>query len=109
MITKAEKRAYGRNSFNADVLFSYFNREHSYSAQIMNLGTSGMCFKSSIPLKPGATVCIYLKKIHPEASGTDFCEGLRSVTLADVKWCSEVPGDEVPHFEVGVKYFAPVY
>ena len=109
MITKAEKRAYGRNSIRADVLFSYFNREPSYSAQIMNLGTGGMCINSSLLLKPGATLCIHLKKIHPEASGTGFCEGVRFVTLGEVKWCSEVPGDKTSHYAVGVKYFEPVY
>jgi len=109
MKTKAEKRAYSRNGVRADVLFSYFNKEPSYPAKIMNLGTGGMCINSCLFIKPGATVCIHLKKIHPEASNTDIYEGLRYVTLAEVKWCSEVPGDEVSHYEVGVKYFEPVY
>ena len=104
-----EKRAYDRNSFSANVLFSHFNREHSYSAQIMNLGTGGMCFKSSLFLQPGATVYIRLKKIHPNASGTGFCEGLRSVALAEVKWCSELPGAKVLPYGVGVRYFEPTY
>jgi hypothetical protein len=109
MKTKTEKRACDRNSFSADVSFSIFNKEPSYPAQVMNLGVGGMCFNSSQLLKPGATVCIQLEKIHPESSGTDFCAGLQYVTLAEVKWCKQVPGEETPHYEVGVKFFAPVY
>lgn len=106
---KAEKRAYDRNRFSAEVLFSYFNREPSYSAQITNLSARGMCFNSCLLLKPGATICIHLKKIHPESSGKGFCEGLRYVTLAEVKWCSQEPCEETSHYEVGVKYIEPVY
>jgi len=105
----AEKRTYERHRLSADVTFSYFNKEPSYFAQILNLGSDGMCFNSSLLLKPGATVCIHLKKIHSESSGTGLCEGLRYVTLAEVKWCNEVPGAEVSHYEVGAKYFEPVY
>jgi len=104
-----EKRTHERHSLSADVTFSYFNKEPSYFTQVLNHGSGGMCFNSSLLLKPEATVCIHLKKIHPEASGTGSCEGLRSVTLGTVKWCREVPGDEISHYEVGVKYFEPVY
>jgi len=109
MKTNAEKRSYDRIYFSADVAFSYFNKDHSHFAQTLNLGSGGMCFRSSLFLIPGATVCIRLEKIHPNASGTRFCEGLRSVTLAQVKWCREVPGDEEPHYRAGVKYFELAY
>jgi len=109
METNAEKRAYDRHSFSADVMFSYFNKDHSYFAQTTNLGTGGMCIYSDLFLQPGATLYIRLKKIHPNGSGEGFCEGLRFVTLADVKWCSEVPGNEVSHYAAGVKYFEPPY
>ena len=104
-----EKRSHDRQNLSANITFSYFNKESSYFAQILNVGSGGMCFNSSLLLKPGATVCIYLKKIHPGASGTGFCKGLRAVTLGTVKWCGELPGDATPHYAVGVKYFEPVY
>ena len=109
MKTKTEKRACDRNSFSAEVSFSFFNKEPSYFAQVMNLGAGGMCFNSGRLLKPGAMVCIYLEKILSESSDKDFGGGLRYVTLAEVKWCNEVPGEETPHYEVGVKYFGPAY
>ena len=108
MKTNAEKRSYHRQRFSADVAFSYFNKEHSHFAQTLNLGSGGMCFRSDLFLIPGATICIHLKKIHPHASGECFCEGLRYVSLAEVKWCSEVPDDD-SHYATGVKYFGPAY
>lgn len=108
MKTNAEKRSYDRQRFSADVAVSYFNKEHSHFAQTLNLGSGGMCFRSDLFLIPGAIICIHLKKIHPHASGECFCEGLRYVSLAEVKWCSEVPDDD-SHYAAGVKYFGPAY
>jgi len=107
METKAEKRAYLRHRYAADIAFSFFNKEHSYKAEILNLGMGGMCFKSNLCLHPGATIYIRLKKVHP--NGIGFCEGLRSVTLAEVKWCHEESVIETFSYGVGVKYFEPVY
>ena len=109
MKTIAEKRVYDRHNFTADIAFSYFNKAHSHGAQILNLGEGGMCFKSNLRLQPGATVYIHLKKTHPNGTGSESCEGLRSVTLAEVKWCSELPGATALPYGVGVKYFSPVY
>jgi hypothetical protein len=109
MKTNAEKRACERHCFAADIAFSYFNKAHSYNARTLNLCTGGMCFKSSLFLKPGATVCIRLKKIHSNGSFSGFCEGLHFVTLAEVKWCHEAPDAGAFPYGVGVKYFEAVY
>lgn len=109
MKTDEEKRACDRHCYAADIAFSYFNKEHSYGAQILNLGEGGMCFKSSLRLQPGATVYIRLKKTHLNGSCFGSWEGLRSVTLAEVKWCSELSGATALSYGVGVKYFNPVY
>ena len=109
MKPNAEKRACERHGYAADIAFSYFNKEHSYNAETINLCTGGMCFKSNLWLQPGATVCIRLTKIHPDGLVSGACEGLRSVALAEVKWCNELPGAKALPYSVGVKYFNPVY
>jgi hypothetical protein len=106
MKTTAEKRACERHRYAADIAFSYFNKEHSYDAQTLNLCTGGMCFKTNLFLKPGATVYIRLKNSHSSGS---FCEGLHLATLAEVKWCHETPTSGVFPYGVGVKYFEAVY
>ena len=93
MKRNAEKRACERHGYAADIAFSYFNKKHSYEAEILNLGVGGMCFINN----------------HPDGSGNGFYEGLHLFTLADVKWCHEAPGFDAFSYEVGVKYFEPAY
>ena len=109
MKTNVEKRACERHRYAADIAFSYFNKEHSYDAHTLNVGSGGMCFKSNLFLKPGATVYIRLKTTHPNGSCSGFCEGLHLVTLAEVKWCQEANGADTLPYGVGVKYFGAVY
>jgi PilZ domain len=109
MKSNAEKRACERHYCAADIAFSYFNKTHSYHAEILNVGLNGMCFKSNLRLQPGSTVCIRLTKPQRNGSCSGLCEGLRSVTLAEVKWCSELPRANALPYGVGVKYFNPVY
>jgi len=109
MNTDAEQRIFDRHAFSADVAFSHFNKADSYQAQTLNLSKGGMCFKSNLSLQPGAMVAIRLGKVHTNASDNGSCEGLRSVALAEVRWCREVPDDKALPYGVGVKYFKPVY
>ena len=109
MNTHAEKRAYERHCYAADIAISYFNKEDSYNAHTLNIGTGGMCFKSNLFLRPGATLYVRLKEAHPDGSCSGFCEGLHFVTLAEVKWCQEANGADVFPYGVGVKYFGAIY
>jgi hypothetical protein len=109
MKANPEKRTCDRHRLKADVMFSYFNKEPSYFAQTQNLGSGGMCFCTSLLLKPGSTVCIRLKKVHADASGAGCCEGLRSITLGQVQWCHEVSGFEAAKYSAGIKYLEPTY
>jgi hypothetical protein len=45
----------------------------------------------------------------PNGSGTVVCKWLRSVTLAEVKWCNEELDADAIFYRVGVKYYGPVY
>jgi len=109
MKTNAEKRTYERHSYTASIVFSYLNKEHCFEAQTLNHCAEGMCFKSNFFLQPGATVYIKVKKFHPNNSCTGLCRGLRSATLAKVKWCDEKLDADVFSYGVGVKYYEPHY
>ncbi len=109
MKNNMEKRACERWNHTALFAVSYFNQEPSFNVQTLNHCLDGMCFKSNFFLRPGASLFIRAIKFNPDGPCTDLCEGLRSVTLAEVKWCSEVPGDNASQFLIGVKYFAPVF
>ena len=109
MKKNVEKRACERWNHNALIAVSYINQEPFFDIQTLNHSLDGMCFKSSFFLQPGAFLFIRAIKFNPNGSCKYSSEGLRSVTLAEVKWCSEVPGDQASQYVVGVKYFAPAY
>ncbi|MGV7223374.1 MAG: PilZ domain-containing protein [Nitrospinales bacterium] len=109
MNTTAEKRACERHRYAAEIAFSYFNKENSYTARTLNIGTGGMCFKSNLFLQPGSTLYVRLTKTDPNGACGGFCEGLHCVTLAEVKWCHEANGSDALSYGVGVKYFEAAY
>jgi hypothetical protein len=109
MKTHAEKRTYERCGCTALIAFSYFNKEQCFNVKTINHSEDGMSFKSSFFLQPGATVYIRAKKNLPNGYGTFVCEGLRSVTLAEVKWCSEELDADAFSYRIGVKYYGLVY
>jgi hypothetical protein len=109
MKTRAEKRTYERCGCTALIAFSYFNKKKCFNVKAINHSEGGMSFKSSFFLQPGATVYIRAKKNLPNGSGTVVCKGLRSVTLAEVKWCNEELDADAFPYRIGAKYYEPVY
>ena len=101
------KRAYKRFRYCVPVVVSYFNKNHLVNAQVLNHGSGGICFKSSTLLQSGATVYIRVKKFQPNGPSNDDCQGLRSVTLAEIKWCKEFFNETETLYEMGAKYYAP--
>ena len=109
MESYTDKRACKRRSYTAPLALSYFNKEHYFEAQTVNYCAGGMCFKSEVLLQPGATVYIRVKKFHSNGSCSGDCRGLRSVTLAEVKWCKDFLNESEPFYEIGAKYYEPEY
>jgi len=109
MDNHSDKRAVERYACNASITFSYFNHADSHDAMILNYGDGGMCFQSSFFLSPGATVCIRMKEFQSCGSLKSKGAGLPCMSLAEVKWCTELPGAESAAYSVGVKYPAPSY
>ena len=106
MKTTAEKRACERHRYIAPIVFSYFNKTHFFDAQTLNHCTSGMYIKSNFFLQPGAAVYIRVKKFNSnKGSCSGAYEGLRSVTLAEVKWCKHMHDENDSYYGVGVKYY----
>ena len=104
-----ERRACDRKRCSADIAFSYFNAKRCYEARTLDLCSNGMSFKSDLFLKPGTTVYIRLVKVNSHSSDFGMCQDMRSVALAEVKWCNEQPGVNESSYNVGVKYVEPDY
>ncbi len=103
------KRFYERRGHAAAIEVSYFtkNQWHWHKAQTVNHSDEGMCFQSEVFFKPGATICIRLKNLHPSTGCNCDCRGLRSLTLAETKWCFFNKTDLF--YKIGVKYLPPAY
>jgi hypothetical protein len=109
MKKNVEKRAYERWNHTALIAVSYLNQEPFFDIKTLNHSLEGMCFKSSFFIQPGTSLFIRVINYNPDGSSANLSEGLRSTSLAEVKWCNEVPGEIASQFLTGVKYFAPVF
>ena len=105
----SEKRTSERLACHALISFSHFNQADTYDARVLNYGAGGMSFQSKHYLRPGSTICIRLKECQSFDSLEDNGCGLRCMSIAEVKWCNEVPGTESITYGVGVKYQPPDY
>jgi hypothetical protein len=104
-----EKRAGQRCKYEAPVTCAYFNSECFYHAKTINHSRDGIYFESDFPLKPGASIYIRVENCQSKTSGHRGCNcgGVRMLTLAEVKWCKEIQGENTPSYGVGLKYYAP--
>ncbi len=109
MSGREEKRAYKRQKYSVPIEISYINKGASRSGQSLDHCEGGMCLASDLPFHLGATLNIRIKEFHPQGPCIGLCEGLRSVTLAEVKWCSQVADTDAAHYRVGIQFYAPVY
>ena len=104
-----ERRAFERRNYQIPIEVSFVRGGRSSNAQSLNHSERGMCFESTSAYCPGATLTVRVKDFHPHGSCTGLCEGLRSITLAEVRWCTEIAeADDSPH-RVGIQFFAPIY
>lgn len=105
-----EKRACRRNNYIASITCTYFNSDRFYSAKTTNHSKEGLHFESNFPLKPGASVYIRVEDLSLDASGSTKVSnysGLRSLSLAEVRWCKETPDPAGNYYKVGLKYYKP--
>ena len=104
-----EKRAYKRQHYTVPIEVSYISKENKFGAQSLNHCENGMCFESKSSFHPGETLNIRVKDFHPHGPCIGLCDGLRSLTLAEVRWCIEFSETDSLSYRVGVKFYAPVY
>ncbi len=104
-----DKRACERLRYTDAIEFSFLNKRNWYEAQTINHCDEGMCFNSKVSLQPQASVCIRIKNLHSNSACKGGCRGLRSVSLAEAKWCKEIINETKHFYEIGAKYYLPEY
>ena len=94
-----------RYNCEAKIKWSYFNKSSFYDAKILNFSRNGIYFETPHEIKPRTTILIRVETLLSKNMRCDESLCLRTVSLADVKWCNESSKDGVSNFEVGVRHF----
>jgi hypothetical protein len=105
MNTANEKRAFERQTYEAAIKFSYFNQKVTYRATLYNFSEGGFSFYSKIPIKQGTTILIKLEELAPDSTPGQKQLGLKTVSLAEIRWCREIPETRGDQYEIGAKFF----
>ena len=100
-----EKRADNRHNCEAFIICNYFNKEKLFNAKMLNYSKNGMYFESDSFFKEGTTILFKMQSCLFGASDPELCEGLRTASLAEVRWWEEISNDDYSHFGIGVKYY----
>ena len=99
------KRSDQRLNCEASIAFSFFGKGRTYEGRMLNFSKSGMYFESGKFIKGGTAIHSRLTNYSGLPSGPELCEGLRSISIAEVKWCREMKNKEATCFGIGVKYY----
>ncbi len=105
----AERRSYTRRRYSVPISVSYFSGAFLFDAWTLDHGLGGLRFAARRRLEPRAVLYIAVKKFHPSGPCTGLCEGLRSVTLAEVMWSDRKIADGDIVYPTGVRYYQSVY
>jgi hypothetical protein len=111
MEDNVERRANERCTHQTSVTCAYFNSDRFYHLEATNHSIDGINFFSNFPMKPGASIYVRINSFSPEGhqTGACCCKGARSIGIAEVKWCEEIPGAYDAFFSIGLKYHEPAY
>jgi hypothetical protein len=111
MIKDSDKRTDKRHGCDAGIKWTQFNRiefnygpKFFYHARVLNYSESGLYFESKYLLKPGMTILFRLEDSLCGASNFEDCECLRSISLADIKWCRDLVKNSESFFGIGARY-----
>jgi hypothetical protein len=109
MATFNERRSYQRCADQASILLSFFNKEDSFKARMINHSFGGVCIKSNSYFQPGTAILIRIKEFASDHSCTRTLEGLPTISLGKVKWCRESTDATSAFYEIGAKFYGPYY
>ena len=99
------RRMEKRYDCEAKIKWSYFNKGNFYDAKILNFSRNGIYIETPHEIKPRTTILIRAETLLSKNMRSDESLLLRTVFLADVKWCNESSKDGGSNFGVGVRHF----
>lgn len=107
MNSAIEKRASERRDCEVFISCSFFNSEYSHTATVIDFGSDGVRLISDSPYTPGAPISIRITNWHQHIPISKDNVSIRTYTVGEVKWCTEIASRAGNRYEVGVRYFSP--
>ena len=100
-----EKRNTRRFEADSPIICSMFNSNRDFDAQLLNYSQGGICFKSVKNFKERCSVLLRSSGTIPLRSTGGTWDGVRNISLAEVKWSSEVSEGDEAYFIMGARYY----
>lgn len=111
MIKATEKRTDRRHDCDVQIKWTQFNQptfnfgqDIFYPARVLNFSQSGLYFESEYPLKQGTTILFRLETSGCGVLDSEGYECLRTISLAEVKWCQYFLENGESYFGIGARY-----
>ena len=99
-----EKRMYERYRCEARINRSYFNKNRSYRATLLNVGRNGVYFETDKEIEPNTTILLRLEAILGDHRLLSEKNCLRTIALADVKWSKKISNENSVYYGAGARY-----
>jgi hypothetical protein len=95
-----DMRLHQRAGVNANISYCHFTSTPASqcNATVLNSSDCGLCFIAPRPLNPGQ--CIFIRTMRADKKGA----GLRSVSLAQVRWCDQSQDPSKVEYFIGASY-----
>ena len=99
-----ERRMETRYDCEAKIKWSYFIKGGLFDAKTLNCSPNGIYFETPNEVKSGTTILIRRESFSSKNTESDEPNCLRTVSLAEVKWCRESSNGGDRYFEAGVRH-----
>ena len=100
-----DKRINKRHNCEASIVCNCFNRGNVLNAKMLNYSEGGMYFESDGFFKKGTNVIFKVKSYFHIVTDPERYKGLRTVSLAEVRWWKKIKDKTQINFGIGVKYY----
>jgi hypothetical protein len=105
-IQQSDNRSERRFRTMTPLHFFHFTSDSAPSlpADAVNCSQDGMCFRSNYPLLAGQYICVRREPASGRDRIVDNRACIRSVSLAQVRWCRASVQDGQVRYDTGVRY-----
>ena len=107
MSSLQERRKALRYDCTGCIRFTRLHQEKSNRGAAIDCSEEGLRFQSDFELKPGSSVLIRMESVRMNLPATAGKIAVRSVALAEVKWCRILQDLPEAVYTTGVKFFLP--